>query len=443
MRLHVHPMALESVKTLDGDLSARQLPGTTTTHVPQLDQLDPRDRRRSQTVTITAPMPSTVNRQRNRRGSAHHAIPAHQIQLLTKTERRLYYFRHPVARLGVAFGIIFLNLYVATLVRATPAPRTPSTAVVVWCAHTFLRGTWVRSLILAEDPQAHSKVAAAIPAIGNAFSLVATQWPDHGGYCFLKVVVALTSIIGGALFMLHIVHHKLLRPRYLMFSGDKGTWWVMFMGTIVWCLLGSVVYNLLLAAFLSGGFDEAKSRGWYLDDQLGVTNASFMKAAAVGTWFGDAVTAMMVLDMVLQTDTMYPDWHPGVRKMWNSGCNGRFRIIAFWIAMSTATLLVVLNIATNALKWDAINRGFIYTDEVCALQQLVFPSASGSCSCDVVCVLVNASSHAACWQASSPCVTCSSWHKVRRLAGPPVVVPTHHNGADGVLCFCGGRLRFP
>lgn len=65
-----------------------------------------------------------------------------------------------------------------------------------------------RSLIMAEDPQAHSKVDAVIPAIGNAFSLVATQWPAHGGFAVLKLLFALASVIGGSLFMLHIVHHR-------------------------------------------------------------------------------------------------------------------------------------------------------------------------------------------------------------------------------------------
>lgn len=57
-------------------------------------------------------------RVRGRRSSAHHAVPIHKVHTLTRGERRAYYFRHPWARLTVAFGIIFLNLCVPACVPA-------------------------------------------------------------------------------------------------------------------------------------------------------------------------------------------------------------------------------------------------------------------------------------------------------------------------------------
>lgn len=62
--------------------------------------------------------------------------------------------------------------------------------------------------MVAEDPQAHSKAPAEIPVVGGAFSLLARQWPSHGGYATLKFLFAAVSLVGGAMFMLHVVHHR-------------------------------------------------------------------------------------------------------------------------------------------------------------------------------------------------------------------------------------------
>ena len=37
-----------------------------------------------------------------------------------------------------------------------------------------------------------------------------------------------------------------------------------------------------------------------ISSKMGITNQTFMKAAALGTWMGDFITAWMVTDMMLQ-----------------------------------------------------------------------------------------------------------------------------------------------
>jgi len=154
-----------------------------------------------------------------------------------------------------------------------------------------------------------------------------------------------------------------------MFSGDKGSWWIMFVGTIAACFIGSLGYNACLAMFL--GQTEADDRGYWLTSQLGATNSGFMKVAGVGTWIGDSVTAFMVIDMVLQTDRMYPDWLPGARRVWNTALGGNLRIILFWLGVGTLTVLVATAFGNSWIDWDNVNKGFVASDEVRATPSFV------------------------------------------------------------------------
>lgn len=80
----------------------------------------------------------------------------------------------------------------------------------------------------------------------------------------------------------------------------------------------------------------------------------------LGTWFGDFITAWMVLDMMLQEDK-YPDWMVTVRRWWNRGYN---RVIAFWFVIICLTVLVVCFITTDIIDWDQINNGMVSTNEL-------------------------------------------------------------------------------
>ena len=91
--------------------------------------------------------------------------------------------------------------------------------------------------------------------------------------------------------------HKLVFNRWLkltMFKRDSGSWMVMFLSTLLSLFIFSFIYN----GFLSAGGDELSL--YKITTYLGIQNDNFMKAAGLGTWMGDFVTAWMVTDMMLQ-----------------------------------------------------------------------------------------------------------------------------------------------
>lgn len=121
-----------------------------------------------------------------------------------------------------------------------------------------------------------------------------------GGWSVLKVLLWLLAIAVGLL-VGKFVFHKLLFNRLMklsMFYHDSGSWMVMFLTTLVSLFIFSFLYN----GFLSAGGDELSS--YKITTYLGLQNDSFMKAAALGTWMGDFVTAWMVTDMMLQVNEL-------------------------------------------------------------------------------------------------------------------------------------------
>lgn len=72
------------------------------------------------------------------------------------------------------------------------------------------------------------------------------------------------------------------------FSGDEGSWMIMFFVTILCLFLFSYIYNLFL---LAGGEGTEPYR---ISSLMGISNATFMRMAACGTWLGDLFTAWMV-----------------------------------------------------------------------------------------------------------------------------------------------------
>ena len=79
-----------------------------------------------------------------------------------------------------------------------------------------------------------------------------------------------------------------------MFKRDSGSWMVMFLSTLVSLFIFSFLYN----GFLS--IEGDKLSFYKITSYLGLQNDTFMKAAGLGTWMGDFITAWMVTDMMLQ-----------------------------------------------------------------------------------------------------------------------------------------------
>ncbi|CAB4015441.1 transmembrane 117-like, partial [Paramuricea clavata] len=176
-----------------------------------------------------------------------------------------------------------------------------------------------------------------------------------GGWSVLKVFILLCGIAVGMSFGKFIVHKRLLRKRLRlqMFQGDQGSWMIMFLTTIISLFIFSHIFNGFLS--LGSDLDRYKLSGFF-----GVSNANFMKFAALGTWTGDFVTAWMVTDIMLQ-EKLYPSWAVYLRSIWRRKWH---RIIAFWAVWILATIIVATGITTDFVKWDDLNRDFVSTNEL-------------------------------------------------------------------------------
>ncbi|XP_069704325.1 uncharacterized protein [Periplaneta americana] len=240
-----------------------------------------------------------------------------ELQLLDKRDLR-YYFQHPYPRLFVTYFVIFCNF-----------------------------------LLFAEDPISHSHTESDIPMVGNVFSFVLTKYPPEWRWSLIKVLMWLLAMLCGMVLGKLLIHGylcgKLLRLK--MFRDDQGSWMTMFLTVIVSLYVFSHAYNLLLWLW----YDNL---GYQINSQMGVTNASVMKAAACGTWLGDLITALMVTDMMLQ-DNLYPHWASYFRQIWRR--SNIPRILIFWVGSVVATSVVVTLIVSDWISWDKLNRDFVAT----------------------------------------------------------------------------------
>ncbi|KAH8025874.1 hypothetical protein HPB51_013579 [Rhipicephalus microplus] len=136
--------------------------------------------------------------------------------------------------------------------------------------------------------------------------------------------------------------------RLKMFREEQGTWMIMLLTALVFVYMLSLVYNALL---LSG---HPRPDQFRINALMGVTNASFMKVAACGTWLGDFLTAWM--------DELYPSWAPALRAFWQS--HGRTRIFVFWSVSLLLSAVVISLIVSDHISWDYLNREFVATTEL-------------------------------------------------------------------------------
>ena len=75
---------------------------------------------------------------------------------------------------------------------------------------------------------------------------------------------------------------------------------VCFLTSLVFLVIFSFIYNGFLS--LHKSMEKYKITGY-----IGTNNSVFMRAAALGTWFGDFLTAWMITDMMLQVRNICPD----------------------------------------------------------------------------------------------------------------------------------------
>jgi len=105
----------------------------------------------------------------------------------------------------------------------------------------------------------------------------------------------LIGIVVGIVVGKLVIHRLLLKRcfKLTMFSNDQGSWMISFLFTLICLVILSFIYNAFLS--LDDSMEPYKITGY-----IGAKNHVFMRAAAIGTWFGDFLTAWMVTDMMLQ-----------------------------------------------------------------------------------------------------------------------------------------------
>lgn len=250
-------------------------------------------------------------------GNHIHGIPFKEKGRLLQFK---YCFQHPYFRLFVAYFVTICNF-----------------------------------VIYAEDPVAHSHSNCEIPLLGNAFSFVFTKYPPNG-FSALKALMWITAVVVGIGVGKLVIHKWLFSKKFnlMMFSNCQGSWMVCFLFTIIVLVITSFIYNALLG--IKDGMENYAITGY-----IGATNSGFMRAAALGTWFGDFITAWMVTDMMLQETKRYKKWKPDARKWWNTGLR---RVILFWIFSVILTIMVIIVVTTNLINWDKYNRDVVYTNEL-------------------------------------------------------------------------------
>ncbi|XP_049860353.1 transmembrane protein 117-like isoform X3 [Schistocerca gregaria] len=278
-------------------------------------------RRRSvMLMTAAAGAASAASGVNNSNPGVAAALLAAGVDPIDKRDLR-YYFQHPYPRLFVTYFVIFCNF-----------------------------------LIFAEDPISHSHTESTIPIVGNVFSFVLTKYPPEWRWSLIKVLMWLLAILCGMIVGKLLIHGYLCGTllRLKMFRDDQGSWMTMFLTVIVSLYVFSHGYNLLLALW----YDNCLL---HINSDMGVTNASVMKAAACGTWLGDLITALMVTDMMLQ-DNLYPQWARSARAVWRR--SNVPRILLFWVGSVVATAVVVTLIVSDWISWDHLNQDFLSTTEL-------------------------------------------------------------------------------
>eukprot|EP00746_Dinoflagellata_sp_MGD_P144304 gnl/MRDRNA2_/MRDRNA2_77050_c0_seq1.p1 gnl/MRDRNA2_/MRDRNA2_77050_c0~~gnl/MRDRNA2_/MRDRNA2_77050_c0_seq1.p1 ORF type:complete len:665 (-),score=72.50 gnl/MRDRNA2_/MRDRNA2_77050_c0_seq1:343-2337(-) len=236
----------------------------------------------------------------------------------------LWFMRHPAFRLYLATFTIFDNFW-----------------------------------IFQEDPVPDSMRHADLPGIGNVMTFVFTRWPDDGGLVVLKLVNILFASILGVVFGRQVVHHKFLRNfcGLSAFQGCKGTWMVMLFTWAFFCFNWSwMIYNPILSA----AADQDTYNKCFTRSELVMSSKSFCDMAAMGTWFGDAITWVMVTDQMLQDWSQYGWWAPGLRNFWTKH---RIPLSLGYLFVGTLILILIWHVIDTGPTYDTGGGKHFSTDE--------------------------------------------------------------------------------
>eukprot|EP00929_Paragymnodinium_shiwhaense_P042140 TRINITY_DN21858_c0_g1_i1.p1 TRINITY_DN21858_c0_g1~~TRINITY_DN21858_c0_g1_i1.p1 ORF type:complete len:610 (-),score=40.34 TRINITY_DN21858_c0_g1_i1:60-1889(-) len=245
-------------------------------------------------------------------------------------------FRHPLARMIVVCTILGLDFY-----------------------------------LYGEDPVNDSYVEANLPGLGHLYNFVLTLWrfPDiGGGIQFLRLCLILLAAACGAYLGRRWVHHRFLRD-YLglsMFTGCRGTFFVMGGTTGVTLILAVGVHNMLM-------WGDADSQ---ITGATGMQMRSFGKLTQSCSATADIVAIIQIFDTVLQDRYRYPAFLASFKKIYIDTWGGWVRVVMAWVALVVlvaATIGAILATGQDGITWDSRRVGGLSeVGRTCLLSIIVF-----------------------------------------------------------------------
>lgn len=221
------------------------------------------------------------------------------------------WWRHPVARVFVAFLVLVLDMY-----------------------------------LYGEDPINEAHVEANFFGLGHLYVLL-MSWPSSWSLGLFRVFLIVTFGVFGAYVGRQWIHHRFLRDRLklTMFADCKGTWFIMANTVVISLLASCFVYNL------------AASSSEQIGGAMGIQLRSFAKISQCCSVSADLIALTMILDSVLQDEEKYRQFLPSVKRAWRRTWGGWMRVLAAWIFLFGSAIVLSVSVIFAGkehavVEWD-------------------------------------------------------------------------------------------
>lgn len=214
----------------------------------------------------------------------------------------------------------------------------------IWWRHPLLRLIAVWSIlfldffIYAVDPAQDSHVTYAFFGVAEDFFVL--KWPEKLVHQISRVVLFIVVSLIGFLFGRFVIHHKFLRDLcgLQMFSENNGTLIVDF---LVWVICFEMILpypvNLIESGTTTGPITEPSV---YRYAQWG----KFWQTTAA---IADTLAIVTISDAVMQDRTVWPEFAPRLKRIWNDAAGGWVRVIAAWAGFFVMLPLIVYGLWCN------------------------------------------------------------------------------------------------
>ncbi|CAK0898779.1 unnamed protein product [Prorocentrum cordatum] len=211
----------------------------------------------------------------------------------------------------------------------------------IWWRHPMLRLVAVWSILFLDffiygvDPAQDSHVTYPFFGVFEDFFIIA--WPQRVEHQISRIVLFIVLTMFSFWFGRMVVHHKFLRDfcGLQMFSENNGTLLVNF---IVYVIFFEGVLPLPVNYIESGSTAEPVTEHSvlrYMD-----WGKIWQTMAAVA----DTLAIVTITDAVMQDRTVWPDFAPRVKWLWNDAAGGWVRVLMAWTGFVIMMPLIVFGL---------------------------------------------------------------------------------------------------